>query len=154
MSWSLQIANGDLAFNGADMTTVQGSQKLVQDLACCILEPMGNDPLHPGYGSLIDGGIGTDGSYTSGVIGAPNDTRAGNFVVSEINRICTQYQSQQQARYKADVATYGKSTISASEALLGVESITATASQDHLNVGATLQTGSGDQPITLSVPSS
>lgn len=154
MSWSLQIANGDLAFNGADLTTVQGSQKLVQDLACCILEPMGTDSMHPGFGSLIGGGIDVNGTYEQGVIGTPNDTHAGNFVIAETNRICTQYQRQQQARYRSDVATYGKSTLSASEALLGVQSVTAHASRDHLNVEATLQTGSGDQPISISVPSS
>lgn len=154
MSWSLQIANGDLGFNGSDMSTVQGSQKLVQDLACCILEPMGTDDMHPGFGSLIDGGIGTDGSYNTGVIGGPNNSAAATFVNSEVNRICTQYQAQQQARYQDDVATYGKATLTASEALLSVEGISATSSTDQLIVNATLQTGSGNQSLVLQIPSS
>src|ERR1017187_5637340 len=110
MSYSLMISNGDLSFNGASMNTVQGGDKLVQDLACCVLEPMGTDNLHPTFGSTIGGGINPDGSYNPGVIGEPNDAMAATQVQGEITRIVKQYQAQQQARFQADVAVYGKGT--------------------------------------------
>jgi hypothetical protein len=154
MSWSLQISNGDLTFNGADMTTVQGAEKLVQDLACCILEPMGTDSMHPSYGSIIDGGTSPDGTFNQGIIGSRNNSFAATYVDNEISRICHQYQAQQQARFTADVAVYGTSTLTASEALLGVQGVNATADQDRLLVTATLQTGSGDLPINIPMTTS
>lgn len=149
MSWSLEIENGDLSFAGAGMGTVEGAAKLVQDLRCAVLEPMGTDPMHPGFGSTIDGGVMPDGTYTQGIIGQPNDAYAAAYVQSDIERIAQQYQSQQQARYQQDVATYGKGTITADEALLSVEQVSTSASQNQLLVQATLQTGTGSQPAAI-----
>lgn len=154
MSWSLLIANGDIAFNGRDMTQVEGAQKVVQDLACCILEPMGTDDMHPYFGSLIDGGTAPDGTFNSGVIGEPNNNFTATYVGVEIERICHQYQAQQKDRYTADVAVYGRSTITASEALLNVQTVVATSAQDHLLIHATLDTGSGEVPLILPVAAS
>jgi hypothetical protein len=149
MSWSLLITNGDLALSGNGMATVTGGAKLVQDMTCAILEPMGNDPMHPSYGSTIDGGIMPDGTYAPGIIGSPNNAAASAFVQAEINRIAKGYQAQQVARYQADVATYGKSTLTADEVLLSVESVTAQGVQNQLLVQANIQTGIGDQPIAV-----
>lgn len=154
MTYSLMIANGDLSFNGASMDVVEGSDKLVQDLVCCVLEPMGTDQMNPSFGSLITGGVDTNGDVVSGVIGTPNNALAAAFVSGEIQRICLAYQQQQQARYSADVQTYGTSTVTASEALLGVENISATSSTDILAINATLSTGAGDLPVTLPVSTS
>lgn len=154
MSYSLMIANGDLSFNGDSFDVVQGSDKLIQDLACCVLEPMGTDQMNPEFGSLIDGGTDTTGTVVAGVIGAPNDNAAQAFVISEIQRICAAEQATQQARYSADVQTYGKSTIIASEALLAVSNVSATSTTDTLAISATLTTGTGDLPVTLPVTSS
>jgi hypothetical protein len=154
MSYSLMIANGDLSFNGASLDTVDGSDKLVQDLTCCILEPMGTDQMYPSFGSLIDGGIDTNGDVISGVIGTPNDSVAAALVNGEVQRICDAYQSQQQARYSADVQTYGKPTITASEALLSVDGVVATQTTDVMSINATLSTGVGNLSVTLPVSTS
>jgi hypothetical protein len=154
MTWSLLIANGDLSFNGASMDIVQGGDKLVQDLACCILEPMGTDGLHPTFGSTIGGGINADGSYNAGVIGQPNDAVAATYVQGEVTRIVAQYQAQQQQRFQADVAVYGKGTITADEALLSVGGISAVGAQTTLQVSAQLETGTGNVPISLPISSS
>lgn len=154
MSYSLMIANGDLSFNGASFDVVQGSEKLVQDLMCCVLEPMGNDDMHPDYGSLIDGGIDQNGNQQPGVIGSPNDAIAGSYVDTEITRICEAYQQQQQTRYSNDIAIYGTSTITASETLLSIESVTSQAALDHLLVSADLSTGTGDVAVSLPIASS
>jgi hypothetical protein len=154
MSYSLMIANGDLSFNGASLDTVDGSNKLVQDLACCVLEPMGTDPSHPEFGSLIEGGVDPSGNVSAGVIGSPNDAHAASIVVSEVRRICDAYQSQQQGRYSSDVQTYGKSTITASEMLISVEGITASQETDTLMINATLATGGGNMSVNLPVATS
>jgi hypothetical protein len=153
MSWSLQIINGDLSFNGASMNIVQGGEKLVQDLACCVLEPMGTDDMHPTFGSTIGGGINPDGTYNPGVIGGPNDNAAGTFVNGEITRIAVQYQAQQSARFAGDVATYGKGTITADEALLSLGSVNSTANQNVMIVQADLETGTGSTAISLLINS-
>lgn len=148
MSWSLAIQHGDLAFGSNGLNTVTGGGKLVQDLSCDVLEPMGTDPMHPAFGSLIDGGVDTNGTYYSGVIGAENNQDAATLVRSEIQRICRSYQAQQVARNAADVSIYGKSTLTADEALLGIGHISTTQVMDQLLVTANLETGSNSLPLT------
>lgn len=147
MSWSLQIQNGDLSLGSQGLNTVTGGPKLVQDLSCAILEPMGTDPLHPSYGSLIDGGTDSNGVTQTGVIGQLNDAQNAAFVQSEVTRICRNYQAAQIARNSADVATYGKSTLTASEALLHLLGVTMQQVQDQLLLTATIQTGTGTVPL-------
>lgn len=149
MSWSLQITNGDLGFSSGQMSTVIGGAKLVQDLACDVLEPMGSDPMHPSFGSTIDGGTEPDGTVAEGMIGDPNDNLAASFIYAEIQRICLDYQQRQTARNAADIATYGKSTLTAEEALLSVRNVTINQIADHLLVSCTLQTGSGGLPLSI-----
>lgn len=151
MSYSLMIANGDLSFNGASLNVVEGSEKLIQDLACCVLEPMGTDNAHPAFGSLIDGGTDADGNVNTGIIGTPNDGYAESFVSAEIIRICNAYQAQQQARYSEDIQTYGTATITASEALMSVGNIESIQYEDSLQLAATLVTGAGDLSINLPI---
>lgn len=149
MSWSLQLENGDLAYGTNGFNTVSGSAKLLQDLRCALLEPMGNDPLHPTYGSIIDGGTDAQGNAVPGVIGATNNPASATFVNAEVQRLCRGYQAQQIARNATDVATYGKSTLTADEALLSLAGVSAQAVEDQLLVTATLQTGTGVLPLAV-----
>jgi hypothetical protein len=152
MSWSLQLQNGDLALSGGQFATVTDSAKLVQDLTCDILEPMGTDDAHPTYGSLIDGGI-QNGTYQEGVIGQPNTSIAATFVSSEISRICSDYQKSQIARNAADATTYGKPTLTPGETLISVSDITLQQSQESILVGVTLKTGTGTISNNITVGS-
>ena len=151
MSWSLQIANGDLVIGSGGLNTVTGGAKLVQDLGCALLTPMGTDPMHPTYGSLIDGGVDATGKQVNGVIGSLNDDQNAAFVGAEVQRICRSYQASQIARNNADVATYGKSTLTADEALLGVESINVQQVEDQVLITATIQTGVGGLPVSVPI---
>ena len=128
---------------GHGMATVTGAPKLAQDLTCAVLEPEGTDSLHPSYGSTIGGGTTPDGTFQRGVIGNPNDSVAASFVDAELRRIIAQYQSEQQARYQTDIATYGKATLTVDEILLAIEDITIQAAQNQMLVGAKLRTGAG-----------
>lgn len=150
MSYSLQVSNGDLVFNGTSLATVQGTQKLVQDMTCGILEPMGTDDMHPTYGSVIDGGTLPDGTYQNGIIGELNNQYAANFVSSEINRVASNYQQAQAARNQDDLATYGKSTLTPDETLLSLGAVDITEVQNQMLVAVDLETGTG--PVTVAVP--
>ena len=64
MTWSLAVVNGDLSFAGpGGYATVSGQNKLIQDLKNWLLEPRGTDPIHPGYGCTLDGGMLPDGTF-------------------------------------------------------------------------------------------
>lgn len=150
MSWSLQLRHGDLALNGNSLGTVRDGNKLVQDLTCDLLEPMGTDDAHPTFGSLIDGGV-QNGVYQSGVIGRQNNDLSATFVRSEVSRVCSDYQQSQIARNNNDATTYGKPTITAGETLVSVEHIDLQASQDKLLVNVALQTGVGTVTTAVTV---
>lgn len=149
MSWSLRVSNGDLSIGSGGLNTVTGSDKLVQDLSCALLEPMGNDSMHPTFGSLIDGGTDASGNISTGYIGQPNNDQNDALVASEVQRIARTYQASQIARNNSDVAVYGKSTLTADEALLGLSSLNVQRAQDQLLITAVLQTGAGSLPLAL-----
>lgn len=149
MSWSLQVAHGDLQIGSGGLNTVTGASKLTQDLRCALLEAMGTDPLHPSYGSVIDGGVDANGNLHTSIVGQPNDAHAAAFIQSEVQRVCQVYQSYQIARNQADVATYGKSTLTANEALLSIGAINVQQIMDQALVTANLTTGSGGLPLSV-----
>lgn len=130
------------------MGTATGGSKLVQDLRCCVLEPMGNDEMHPSFGSIIDGGTDTEGVFHQGVVGERNDDQAALTVSMELQRIIKAYQRQQLARYQNDLVLYGSSTLTADEALLALSNLDIQQVMDQMLVNATLQTGMGSLPLT------
>lgn len=149
MSWSLQISNGDLTIGPSGLNTVTGSSKLVQDLTCALLEPMGNDSMHPTYGSLLDGGTDSSGNTFAGFIGQLNNDQNDTLIAAEVQRICQAYQQAQIARNSSDVATYGKSTLLADEALLSVGGLSVQRAQDQVLITTILQTGVGSLPLNV-----
>lgn len=152
MSWSLQLQHGDFAIGGARLGTVTGGRKLLQDIRCAILEKMGTDNLHPGYGSIIDGGITPDGAIANGVIGEADIDLAMIEVEAEINRITRDYQRQQLARAKQDKLIYGKATLDASEVLIDLQSLNFYQNQDTLFIQITYVTGIDGAPVSIDIP--
>ncbi len=147
MSWSLAIINGDISYGSQGLNTVTGSNKLVQDLSCCILEPLGTDYNDPDFGSIIEGGVDSEGNVYPGLIGGPNNSASASQITTEISRICQNYQAEQVARNQNDLNTYGTSTLSAGEALLGVSNIQVQQAGAYAYVTAVLATGSGSTQI-------
>lgn len=146
MSWSLKIQNGDLALGSASYGTVTGSHKLVQDLRCYLLEHIGTDPLHPDYGSMLDGGRLPDGTEVPGYIGMQNDNFTMTEINAEIRRIVNQYQALQLDRARSDRNIYGKATFTKGEVLLGVSAIEFENNMDSLNITIGLITGDDTNP--------
>lgn len=153
MSWSLKLTHGDFELSNASLGTVTAENKLVQDFRCYLLERMGTDNLHPGFGSLIDGGIQPDGTEVESPIGESDVQTVVLFLEKEIRRIGSDYQQRQLARAKSDKFTYSKVTLTAGEILVGIPSVTFTQTMDTLDVVVALQTGNNTQrSLTIPVP--
>jgi hypothetical protein len=150
MSWSLQLRGGDLVIGGATLGTVAGSEKLIQDLRCAILERMGTDEDHPWFGSLIDGGR-LNGVDQPSIIATDNWDMAILAVESEIRRIVDQYQKSQIIRTEKDRTTYGKPTLLPGEVLMGIGNMQFFQAQDNLLCRVTFITGANSE-ITVNVP--
>lgn len=152
MTWSLKLQNGDLVISGSGLGTADNEAKMVQDLRCQLLEKMGNDVLHPEYGSLIDGGITPDGTVNESVIAGDDWGLAKIKVQNEITRVINDYQRRQLERAKFDRAQYGKQTLTPREVISGINGITFVESLDQLIVQVHLQTMSGQsETIDLTV---
>jgi hypothetical protein len=117
MSWSLQLRNGDLVIDRGRLGHVTGVQKLAQDIRCHILESMGTDPLHPDFGSVLDGGTLEDGTEVASIIGETDPEAIRSFVTTELNRILTEHQNKQIERAETDRLRYNKTTLTYGEVL-------------------------------------
>lgn len=140
MTWSFKLRNGDLTLGGTSFGTITGEEKLVQDLRCYLLERMGNDDMHPEFGSLLDGGRLEDGTEQPGFIGGPNSALVELEIENEIQRLVLAYQARQLARAKADRLTYGKTTLHRGEVLLSLSNISIIRKEDLMDISLTLET--------------
>jgi hypothetical protein len=115
MSWSFEIFNGDLTLTSRQtgMGIVTGNRKTLQDLRVALAESMGNDPMHPDFGSLLDGGKLSTGRVIPSMIG-------GNYlsafqIEEEIRRVIQNFIERQSARIKRDISAFGRTSIPDSE---------------------------------------
>jgi hypothetical protein len=53
MSFDLKITNGDFTLSNGDLATVNGQDKLIQDILKIAITTAGANPLQPWYGSLV-----------------------------------------------------------------------------------------------------
>jgi len=135
MTWSLALKNGDLSLsssNGLDVVT--NEEKLVQDLRCNLLEKMGNDDMHPDFGSLLNGGTMPNGTQHNGYIGERDDDTTILGIQSEVTRVVNNYQERTLSRAKIDKLSYGKATLTHGEVLYDLNDIIVQKSLDKVNV--------------------
>jgi hypothetical protein len=152
MTWSLKLKNGDLERNGSQLAKATNEVKMVQDLRIQFLQKMGIDDLHPDFGSLLDGGVTTDGIVHESLIGTPDRNKAKLSIESEIYRVINDYQARQLSRAKMDKMVYGKATLTQREVVLSVDSINISDNLDAIDVSITITTGAKTlQNIELSV---
>lgn len=146
MSWSFQIKNGDLTFAGpGGFATVSGTNKLVQDLRHWLLEPRGTDPMHPEFGSTLDGGELADGTVVASTIGGLFTTDDLLAIESEIRRILNAYQLIQAQRLTRETMQFGgKNTFSAGEILRTVNDVKVEQLGDTAVVTIAITTANGN----------
>lgn len=130
MSYSLAIADGDLAKRGSQMALVFGVNKLKQDMNCWLLEQYGGDRFHVNMGSVLQEFIGSVVSSSTRV-----------EIEAEIIRVLENYQAVQAKRFKENPQKF-----SPSELLVSVDSVDVTV--DYSTVRATVRVRNGSNEAT------
>lgn len=148
MTYSLQLKNGDLTIGAKGLGTVDNENKIIQDLSNELKTKMGDDPLNPSYGSLINGGITPDGFAYESLIGENDLALVELRVRSEILRIISNYQERQLARARADKMRYNKQSLTRGEIVLGLDSIEVKQSLDKLSILIKIISGN-NSPLTI-----
>jgi hypothetical protein len=123
MSWSFEILGGDLSplSDQTGLGVVTARAKTLQDLKSALYEAMGTDPMHPDYGSLIDGGRLPDGTVVQSLIGS--DSSSIYRIQEEVSRVIRDFTTRQNARIKSDIANFGRTTVSDGEIIDRVSSV-------------------------------
>jgi hypothetical protein len=134
MSFSLQIANGDLVQRGSQLGIVYGANKLQQDMVLWLSERYGIDRFHPAYGSNFQ-------NYIGGIIGYSTQS----MVYNEAMRVLDNYQKVQFLAFKANPSLF-----SLSELLYSINSVNVSVSYDTVNVSVNVSNGQ-QQTATVNV---
>ena len=130
---TLMLSNGDLTPRGRSFAEVSGTAKVQQDLRGALVEPLGTDRFHPGWGSSLGDHIATIA-----------DEQSEFEVRAEVNRVISNYASVQRDKVEADIFSGGDTRFSTDEILSSVAGVTATAIGDRISVDIRLQTASGE----------
>lgn len=134
---TLRIEDGDLVLSGRDYVTVTGTAKVAQDLRGALLEPLGNDRFHPGWGSTV-------ADYVAQI--ADEETRM--EVETEVNRVVSNYAAIQRDKISADINADTASRFTTDEVLSRIRSINVTLdSVESVGVQIALQTASGETVV-------
>lgn len=127
MSFSLQVANGDLALSGSQMGIVYGSDKLKQDLTLWLAERYGIDKSHP-----------TMGSYFQNYIGSVINTTTQAMVYNEAIRVLNNYQAVQGQSF-----TQSPQLFSLSELLYAINGVNVSISYDTVTTAVSVANAQG-----------
>lgn len=153
MTWSFLIKNGDLSLSGpGGMATTTGQNKMVQDLKHWLLEPRGSDPLHPEWGSALDGGQLSDGTVLPSSIGGMFTAEDKLTIEAEVRRVLAAYQLQQAQRLGRETIQFaGKNTFSRGEILRSIDQVRVQQIGDTALVTVSLIAADGTQ-LTFTQP--
>ena len=130
---TIAVSNGDIQLNSGKIQFVTGSNKLFQDLARWLQEPLGTGFTSPGFGSLLTSMVG--GTQNSGTV---------TTITNEITRILELYQGQQtidlqQAQNVAQLSKWNKSEI-----IQNIVSVDVTVQNSSIIAAVTINTLSGN----------
>lgn len=134
MSFSLQIASGDLVQQGSQLGIVSGVDKLKQDLTLWMTERYAIDRFHPAMGSNFQNYIGGIISY---------HTQA--MVRSEAERILDNYQKVQWRGLRESPQLY-----SLAELLMNINAVDVTVTFDAVTVDVSVS-NAVQQPVNVSL---
>lgn len=138
---TMRLTDGDLSIGlTSDYDMVRGVSKVAQDIRCALLEPLGNDRFHPGYGSDLESFIARSVTY---------DTRM--EVQSEVNRVVGNYAAVQRDKIEADMYSGEDTRYSTEEVVSAVSGISVDTQTDSMSVTIGLTTVSGDSIVVSEV---
>lgn len=130
---TLFLRDGDLMPAHRDLVTVEGAGKVAQDLRCALLEPLGNDRFHPGWGSTLS-------DFIASV--ANEDTRFD--VEAEVNRVISNYAAVQRDKIEADMLGDVDTRFSTEEILSRVREVRVEVREETVDIHIGLQTVAGE----------
>lgn len=123
MSQSFRISGGDLVLQNRSFATVDGQDKLFQDLSLMLEEPLGTDSLAPTYGSSLDNEI-INGQEVSPFIGQVFNSQIAASIVGEVRRVLSNYQQAQLQKMQQEAIQFqGRTTLNDSEIIYSIDSI-------------------------------
>lgn len=134
--YDLKITDGDLAVRGdGNITKIYGTERIVQDLSCWILEPFNTDPMYSRFGSTVWDMIGT--TVTSDNLGQ---------LKAEITRVVNNYYEYQQRQISQAVGNGTFNYAFPNDEVIGsIDSIDVSAIADSVSVVVKLTMASGNQ---------
>jgi hypothetical protein len=132
MSYSLKLANRDIAVSGSHLSIVQGTDKLAQDIDLWLREAYQVDRFHLSFGSILN-------SFIGGII----DRNTQVEVQAEILRVLQNYQTIQLLRFKANPSKF-----SPNELLNEVSNVGIQLSYDKILVTVTFTSVAGTTGTT------
>jgi hypothetical protein len=152
MSKSLTFFNGDLVIgSGRAFETVEGRDKLIQDLKLWILERIGTDPSTPTFGSRLDGGF-ENGRQLPSYIGQIISDEVLGSIRNEIIVLIQRYQAMQYQKMRSETIQYlGKNTLAQGEVVESINSVNVTSTGSIVVVQVIITTLQGNQ-LKLTLP--
>lgn len=133
---TLALRDGDLVVSRRAYVTVEGTGKVAQDLRGALLEPLGGDRFHPGWGSAL-------GQFIASI--ADEATRTD--IEAEISRVILNYAAVQRDKIEADITGDADTRFSTSEILDRIRNVAVQVNRDAVQVKISLQTVSGETII-------
>lgn len=141
MVYGLRLIDGDLQISGGSYLLCDGAVKTEQDVTCALVEPLGNDRFHPGWGSTLHNFIGLPGTDTTLF-----------QVQQEAMRVVSNYQAVQYDQVQADALSGTHSRFSTSELIGQVTSVDVQGLLDTFTITIAIQTiDEEDLVLTASV---
>lgn len=130
---TMLLDDGDLVPAHRDFKMVTGTGKVAQDLRVALLEPLGIDRFHPGWGSALGGFIAS--------IASPD---LQSDIEAEVNRVISNYAAIQRDKVEADINGDRTTRFTSDEILSRVQSVQVKTTDETVRVRIVLQTASGE----------
>ncbi len=133
------LVDGDLAVGSSgDYQTVSDVPKVRQEVTAALLEPLGNDRFHPGWGSTLPD-----------LVGETITPFLRNQVLGEVNRIVGNYAAIQRDKVEVDTYSDSNTRFTTAEIVAAVRRVTVQSSFDMLRVNIVIGTLDGSL-VTIS----
>jgi phage baseplate assembly protein W len=138
---TLRLLSRDLVLVGGEFQEAAGDVRIQQDLRGALLEPLGNDRFHPGWGSVLPQFIGVN--YVTAETVAK--------ISQEVTRVVANYVAVQQSNLQRDSLAGRISRYTTADIIRSVDGIAMTAVADKVYGTIKLSTY-GAYNIALSIP--
>lgn len=131
---TMRLDDGDFVIgSSSDYQMLVKTPKVEQDLRCALIEPLGNDRFHPGWGSSL-----------TEFIAQPLDPALELTVTTEVNRVLGNYAAVQRDKIEADMYSNAETRFTTEEVLASVLGVKTTTDRDGLRIQIGVATASGD----------